>query len=272
MNITIIGCGYIGASCATSLRKQGHIITATTTTPSRIDHLTTIANKAVLLQGDDLKGMTALLKGQDAVILSVAAGRDGDYKTTYIKTTDTLSKALARSPSVQQLLYTSSSSVYGECQGDWVEESRPLAPLNASGVALCLAEHALLSSISPELELCILRLGEIYGPSREIINRLRNLNGAKVPGSGNNFTNLIHRDDVVNAISFALDRNLTGVYNLCNGVHISRKELYDSLCLKEGLQRVEWDVTQTPVHGGNRRLSMQKLKEAGFSTQISSVQ
>ena len=66
MNITIIGCGYVGTAVAKYWQqKMTLIVTATTTTPSRVQELENIAQKVVILQGDNREALESLLQGQD---------------------------------------------------------------------------------------------------------------------------------------------------------------------------------------------------------------
>jgi hypothetical protein len=58
---------------------------------------------------------------------------------------------------------------------------------------------------------------------------------------------------------------LNGIYNLCNDFHIPRKPFYERLCQKRQIPPIQWDPTLTSLHQGNRRVSNQKIKTAGFA-------
>ena len=103
---------------------------------------------------------------------------------------------------------------------------------------------------------CIFRLSEIYGPGREIANRFKEK--TVFPGSGENPTNMIHLDDIVGAILFAITHSLKGIYNLTDDDHMTRRELYTLF------QNVTFDPTTTPRFGGNRKVSNEKIKKAGY--------
>jgi nucleoside-diphosphate-sugar epimerase len=139
-----------------------------------------------------------------------------------------------------------------------------VAPANRHGEILHETEQVLLSASSPDLKVCICRLGGIYGLDREFKKRLSQLAGKTRPGTGNHFTNWIHLDDIVSASELALPRQLEGVYNVVNDVLITARELFKQLCDRYELPEVEWDGSDTTKRSNNRRISNQKLKAEGY--------
>lgn len=269
MNAIIIGCGYVGSAVAQHWQNLGHAIVATTTTPDRIGELQKVANRAIVLKRCDEETLQTILQNQDAVFLSVAPTAneqvDADmYEETYLQTANNLVLALKHFPNVKQLIYTSSSAVYGNSNGAWVSEESPVAPANRHGEVLHETEQVLLSASSQDLKVCIFRLGAIYGPDRELSKRFARLAGTTRPGTGNHFTNWIHLDDIVSASEFALARQLQGVYNLVNDVPIAARELFKQLCDRYELPEVTWDGSDTKTPSNNRRISNQKLKAEGY--------
>jgi nucleoside-diphosphate-sugar epimerase len=269
MNAIIIGCGYVGSVVAQHWRNLGLVITATTTTQDRIGNLQKVANQAIVLKRCDEETLQTILQNQDVVFLSVAptANEQVDaemYEETYLHTANNLVLTLKHFPNVKQLIYTSSCAVYGNNNGAWVNEVSPVAPANRHGEILHETEQVLLSASSPDLKVCIFRLGAIYGPDRELKKRFTKLAGTTRPGTGNHFTNWIHLDDIVSASEFALDRQLQGIYNLVNDVPIAACELFKQLCERYELPEVEWDSSDTKTPSNDRRISNQKLKAEGY--------
>jgi nucleoside-diphosphate-sugar epimerase len=264
MRIGIIGCGYVGQAVASKWKKDGHIVSATTRKPERVNELKQVVHEVFLLQTGNL---SSFLATQDVILISVAPELQSQstYQSTYLKTAEQVLEGLCYSHSLKQILYTSSTSVYGDHQGAWVDEACSIFPMNDQTRILHETEQLLLSQQSNRLQVCILRLGEIYGPQRRIEDRLRRMQGRAFPGTGENYTNLIHLDDVVKALDFAIQQSLTGIYNLCNDCHIPRKDFYEAICQKEGLTNIQWDPIMASIHGGNKRVSTQKLKDLGFS-------
>jgi nucleoside-diphosphate-sugar epimerase len=175
---------------------------------------------------------------------------------------------------VQQLIYTGSYGVYGDRDGAWVDESSPVAPANANGLILAQTEQVLLSASSEALQVCILRLGGIYGPDRELVKIFGRIAGTTRPGNGLDATNWIHLDDIVSAIEFARVNRLQGIYNLVDDSHLTRRELLDRVFEQHHLPKVEWNAALKSDRPYNARVRNQKIKDAGYQlihphTQIS---
>lgn len=141
------------------------------------------------------------------------------------------------------LIALSSTACYGDADSAFVKEDDAL-PTEY--------EQEVLSN--PQA--CLFRLSEIYGPGREISHRFSTK--THFPGSGNNPTNMIHLDDIVGAILFAMEHHLRGIYNLTDDDHMTRNELYSHY------QKVTFDPSIKPRFGGNRKVSNEKIKKMGY--------
>lgn len=271
MHIAIIGSGYVGSAMAAYWKRAGYHVTCTTRKEENIPALKKICDDVFLLGSNTESDLKELLRTQHIVLLSAGADSLSAYESTYIDLTKAIVTTLKECPLVCTIIYTSSTSVYGDKKGYWVTEDSPATPDNRQGQILKEAEDILQKCASPLRKVCILRLGEIYGPGREITTRLKKLYGMPLPGMGGNYTNLIHLDDIVEAINFALVKPLSGIYNLCNDVHISRLKLYEGLCIREGIPHVTWDPSTAPIHGTNKRVSNEKMIAAGFRFQQNSL-
>ena len=266
-NVAIIGCGYVGTAVADYWQQQGHFITATTTSRERLGVLQEIASRATVMRGNDLNAVQSVLQNQDTVVVSVAPTGDRlvnatVYEDTYLSTAKNLAQALRQNPSVKQLIYLSSYSVYGNRDGEWVDESSPVAPIGPRGEVLHEAEQILLQAESQRV--CVLRLGGIYGPGRELIRSFGALAGQTLPGKGDRFINWIHLDDIVWAIEFARLNQLQGIYNLVDDSKLTVRELVEQVCCKYNLPKVVWDASKLNWQNNNVRVSNQKLKGVGF--------
>lgn len=265
MKVAIIGCGYVGTALARYWNQElGFFVTATTTTPERVASLEEVAQRVALVNGNDIEGLQAVLQDQDTVILSVGARNAQLYEQTYLHTAQTLVSALKQAPTVQQLIYTGSYAVYGDKGGAWVDEESTIAPANPNGEILAQTEQVLLSASGESLKVCILRLGGIYGPNRELVKIFGRVAGTTRPGNGSDATNWIHLEDIVAAIEFARRNRLQGIYNLVDEARLTTYELLEQVCEKHSLPKVSWDSSAVSVRPYNARVSNQKLKNAGY--------
>ena len=264
MKIAIVGCGYVGTRVAKKLRGQSdYTVTATTTTPERVAQLEGVAQRVAVLKGNDIDAMTAVLQEQDAVMLCVGARNPHSYKESYLDTAKTLVSVLQQTPTVKQVIYTGTYSVYGDRQGELVTEDSPVAPANPNGEILAETERILLAASSPNLQVSILRLGGIYGPTRELVKIFGGWAGSTRPGAGEDVTNWVHTDDVVGGLIFALEHQLQGIYNLVGDVALSSGELLDRIFEAHNLPKASWDGSPS-VRPYNARVSNQKIKAAGY--------
>lgn len=264
MKVAIVGCGYVGTATAKHLRhKSDCTVTATTTTATRVVELEGVAQRVAVIKGNDKDAMTAVLQEQDAVMLCVGAPNPHTYRESYIDTATTLVSVLQQIPTVKQVIYTGTYSVYGDRQGELVNEESPVAPANPNGEILAETEQVLLAASSPNLQVCILRLGGIYGPGRELVKIFRGWAGSTRPGRGEDATNWVHRDDIVGGLTFALENRLQGIYNLVGDVSLSSGELLDRIFEANNLPKVSWDGSPS-VRPYNASVSNQKIKAAGY--------
>lgn len=253
MRILIVGCGYVGSAAAHLWKQKGHQVWATSRSPEKLTVLQTWVDRVFLADA-----IFPELKNVDAVLLSVAADDLNVYEETYLKTAE---RIIFHLPLKTPLLYTGSTSVYGDHEGNWVTEDSPLFPFTSQATILVKTEQTLIEKGHP---VTLFRLSEIYGPQRMWNEKIRRLSGKTLAGNGLQYTNTIHRDDIISALDFALQNQLTGIYNLSDDTHLPRKELYFQLCQEMDLPPVQWDPTLVSVHGGNKRISNQKIKNAGF--------
>lgn len=255
MKILIIGSGYVGRAAAKAWTAQGHFVTLTTRSRERVAELELEADRVVVIEAGNLK---TALENQQIVLLCVAPS-DSDYEKTYLGTARALLRDL--DTSCEQIIYTSSTSVYGEHGGAVVDETTPLKAETGREKILVETEKSLLAA---PCKVCIFRLGEIVGPGRQIVDRLRSLNGSPLAGTGANICNISPLEEIVKALMLASEQSWQGVYNVCSDQHPTRRELYDKLCEEAGLKAVAWDATRTSPHAGNKCVSSEKyLRKTG---------
>ena len=288
-HVTILGCGYVGTALARFWQQRGTLeVTVTTTTPDRVKDLEPIADRVVVLDTQDLDGLRELVASTSTLVVSVASKRVQPYDVTYLGTARNLAQVLAEldqaaasyavnpsgvvsaanlatSAGIKQVIYTSSCGVYGDWGGDWVSESVEVNPEGENQQILAQAETVILGTATATRKACVLRLGGIYGPDREISRIYQSAAGTTRPGDGLHPTNWIHRDDIVSAIDLARSNRLSGIFNVVDDDWMSNRELLDRVCALYDWEPVTWDASRSGRRSYNAKVSNQKIKAAGLS-------
>lgn len=245
MNITLYGAGYIGLALLAHL--EDHSVTIVTRTRHQehalFHHLSHEKNTSQEIEN--------VLSDSDIIICTITP-HDQNY-ALYSTTAEFLTKAAPNS----FFIYTSSIGVYGGTEGE-ITEATQCTPTTERTKHLLMAEQRFLTTNNA----CIFRLGGIYGPGRTILDRF--IAQGYISGPKTWPTNMIHRDDVVGAILFALTKKPTGIYNLVDCEHPSREDLYVQIAEAKGISLPEWRESTPLVHGGNRKVNNQKLLHAGY--------
>jgi nucleoside-diphosphate-sugar epimerase len=260
----ILGCGYVGTAVARRWSAQGISVTATTTTPDRVNDLQAIADRVQVVNGSNRSEVADLLQQPAVLLIAVAGGRKFGYEAVYLNTAKTVVSVLDQAPNLRQIIYTSSFSVYGDHQGQWVTEADPVNPITDNTKILAETEQILLAAATADCQVCVLRLGGIYGPNRELHHIYRRAAGSSRPGTGNEGSNWIHLDDIVGAIDLARASSLNGIYNVVQDEILTSQELIDRVCQAHNMAPVTWDPTRPSERPHNVRVANQKLKAAGF--------
>lgn len=265
MNIFIVGAGYVGKALLSHLDKSKNRIFASTTSKEKIEDLQIDAQEVYVLSGTNKELLKKIIDRCEVIIVLVAPKNKETYEATYLETAHSISFALKERTTPCYLLYTSSTGVYeGQKEASWAEENVFLNPHSQKAQTLMHAEEIYLNSANQNITTCILRLGGIFGPGRELNQRALKLSGKELPGDGNEPTNHIHLMDIVFAIEFCIEQKLEGVYNLVNDEHPTRQELYTTLSNTLKIPPPHWNPKLPHQHGSNCKVSNEKIKNAGF--------
>jgi nucleoside-diphosphate-sugar epimerase len=264
-NVAVLGCGYVGSEAAKIWRNRGLNVTATTRHPERLKLISEVSQKGILLKGNDESDLESLIATNETILVSIAADSPQDYDNAYRHTAQVFRNLALRMDQPRRLIYTSSTSVYGDHHGKFVDEDSHLLSKTESGHILIETERLYLSLQELGWHVCILRLAEIYGPGREISGRVRHNEGVSLAGTGEQFTNMVNRADCAGAIDYAFRHHLEGVFNVSDDDHPTRKELYQSVADLHHLSTPKWDPKLTSMHSGNKRVSNHKIKAQGFT-------
>lgn len=268
MDLTIVGCGYVGLALVERLqpRRPQLRLTLTTTSSERLEQLSLLADRVEVCDATyPMQLLDALRQSSSAVFcLGPKGDRQVDangYRHTFVDSFRCLTSLLPQLPQLRQIVYTSSCSVYGDAQGGWVDEQTPPEPSRGHGDVLLESEQ-LLSGIG-ERRVCILRLGALYGPGRDLDRRLRGLAGLERPGNGATYSNWLHVEDAAGALEAALDAEWAGVVNVVNDEPIRLRDLVGRSLQSQGLAPVRWLGKDEPG-SGSRRIRNTRLKHLGY--------
>ena len=199
--VLIAGCGDVGRELARRLLADGHEVYGL----RRRAHLLPAGVQPVAGDLGDPDSLRAVPGGLD--VLCYAAAADGRsaaaYRAAYVDGVRNVLRAVARTSTLRRVLYTSSTRVYSQNGGEWVDEESPTGGDDIYARLLLEGEAAARESAAPAV---IVRLAGIYGPGRtRLIDRVR-----AGDACGAAYTNRIHRDDCAGILHhlLRLDRPL----------------------------------------------------------------
>jgi nucleoside-diphosphate-sugar epimerase len=169
-------------------------------------------------------------------------------------------------PITGRLIYISSSSVYGQSGGEWVDESSECHPVQPGGQCCLRAEQliAALAAGSLPLQANVLRLSGIYGPGR-LLSRIESLRaGETLSGRGDAWLNLIHVEDAVAAVRACEERGRPGkTYLITDDLPVHRADYYSLLAALVGAPPPAFDpeVASRRGSGGlNKRCRNDRMR------------
>ena len=268
----ILGCGYVGEEVARAWKQEGHALWATTTRRERLGELTELVETPLIFDSTDPSTNLDFTADLDGILVSFAPSKGsevdlGQYRKTFLGGLQRLVETLDRRPrnTPLQIVHLSSCGVYGNRHGALTNETAPISDMHPVNQVLLQAEEMMGYIRSDKIKVCVLRLGGIYGPGRDIPSMLLSAAGGLVQRNGQNVPCWIHRDDIVRGACFAFDQGLDETYNLVNDTQLSGQELTDRLCERAGLPFAKWLTIDTTDRILNARVSNEKLKQIGFT-------
>ena len=224
LRLLIIGWGYTARFLSSYLDKSQWTVIATS---RRLEKPTSI--EAANIQC--IPFTQAMLEDQLAECTHCLVTAPCDQKGKD-PTIELLSDCLSRPhPTLQWIGYLSSTSVYGDHHGDWVNEHSPLLATQSRGIARIAAEKAWLKFYHQhQLPLHIFRLAGIYGPDRNAIDNIRQGKSYCVVKPGQIFSR-VHVKDIARAIHCSMKKPTPGgIYNIADDLPSSPQSVYDLAC------------------------------------------
>lgn len=250
MKLLIFGYGFIGAAFARAVPDA--TIAATSRTPEKRQALQNMGIEAVDPASTD--AVRAAFDAADAVLITPAPDDGGCPAFA----------ALQPARSAKWIGYLSTTGVYGDRDGGWVWEDSDLLPTSPEGRRRVFAEQQWLSVGAQ-----VFRLPGLYGPGRNVIERLRDGTARRIHKPGHVFSRL-HHDDCATALTASLGRPQPGgIYNLCDDEPAAADEVLLYAAHLTGLpvpDESAWDDPRFPAmqrfYRDNKRVSNARAKAA----------
>ncbi|MBD3665009.1 SDR family oxidoreductase [Sulfitobacter aestuariivivens] len=200
------GHGFSAQALAKVLIPQGWRIVGTTRSPDKAEAIARTGVEPLIWPGSDV---SALLPKFSNILISAGPGPEGDPVLAALR--DDFAAAAA---GMRWVGYLSTTGVYGDHAGEWVDERTALTPATKRGQARVKAEAGWQAI--PDLPLHIFRLAGIYGPGRGPFAKVRKGTARRIIKEGQVFSR-IHVEDIAQALVLSLDQPDPGaVYNLCD--------------------------------------------------------
>jgi nucleoside-diphosphate-sugar epimerase len=205
MRVAILGCGYVGLELCRQLTDRGHDavgVRRSTAGVSAVEDAGGVGIQADVTDPDSL----GEVPNADALVFAASSGGRGAEaaREIYVEGLRTVIDHFgARENPPDRLVYTSSTGVYGDHDGGWVDEATPLDPTTEKTRVLAEAERVALEGAADRgIDGTVARYAGLYGPDRYRLDRY--LDGPVTEG----FLNMIHRDDAAGAVRYLLTADL----------------------------------------------------------------
>ena len=193
--VLIAGCGYVGEALGKRLAGESHEVWGLRRKPRSLPPEIEPIEADLAHPGD----LAALPRDLDVVfyLVSPTGSEDALYRRAYVDGLRALIAALYKDNQTPRILFASSTAVYGQTSGEWIDESSETTPKHWSGQRLLEGEQIALQTPIPST---IVRFGGIYGPRRtRLIDQVRSGQAVYSPDAPR-YTNRIHRDDCAGAL------------------------------------------------------------------------
>jgi len=269
--VIIVGCGFLGKATAQLFWEQGdHVIGIVRSEASRDELLREQLPFEILAcdvtNHNAIQKIKPRLQKTSPMIYAVSSGHGG--AETYAAVYRDGLKNMLEVCSPNRLIFVSSTSVYAQCDGTWIDESSETKPDRPTSRILLEAEAIALAAGGS-----VARFSGIYGPERSVLLKKFLNHEARLENGGCRFINQIHRDDGAQALYHLATSSATpGIYNVTDNTPAPQREIYQWIA--EALNK------PLPPNGPadlnrkrgwtSKRVSNKKLRETGWAPQFPS--
>jgi mutator protein MutT len=264
----VAGCGFVGLPLARQMHAAGWNVVGCTHSGDSARALAGEAFPVVacdIAEASEVEAVLGPWYGLDTVVHCASSGRGGEdaYRKVYLRGVQTLGGVLG----ARHVIFTSSTSVYAQTGGEWVDEHSGAEPDRETGRILRQTEEWVLGHGGAAA-----RLAGIYGPGRSVLLRKFFSGEARIEGDGSRWINQIHRDDAAAALSVLADRRAWGIFNVGDDEPLNQRSLYTRLA--ERFQRPlppEGEPDLNRKRGWtHKRVSNSRLRALGWKPRYAS--
>lgn len=257
--IVIAGCGFVGEPLRRSLAAADREVIGLTLSGSATTQACDISDRS------SVEALAVRIGAVDAIVHCASSGRGGDrvqrYRDVYLRGSENLVTTFEP----PRFIFTSSTSVYGQTDGDVVDERSLAEPGAETGKILRETEEYSLQHGGS-----VARLAGIYGPGRSFLLR-RFLEGeAQIDGR---WINQVHREDAAAALAFLLVNDPPpGIFNVADDSPLWQHDCYAELAGRFGLPLPPEGKPDPDRKRGwtNKRVSNAKLRALGWAPRFPS--
>jgi nucleoside-diphosphate-sugar epimerase len=257
----IVGCGYLGSRVARLWQAAGETVWATTRSAEHAREFERQGLRPLALDVLDPHSFDSL-PAVETVVHAVSYGRALGGSLVEAHATGMRNVLDRLDERTRRFIYISSTGVYGDFHGAWVDEDSPCRPDREGGRG-CLAAESLLAASRFADRSIVLRLAGLYGPDR--LPRIASLlAGEPIRAPETGFLNLIHVDDAARVVLLAeATAPLPRLYLVSDGHPVERREYYSELARLSGAPAPNFaPAAETPAAdraAANKRISNARL-------------
>lgn len=261
--VLVAGCGDVGQELARRLAARGYRVwglrRSAGALPAGVETI-----RADLTQPDTLAALPA---GLDVVVYAASAdARDEEaYRRAYVDGPSNLIVALkGQDQSPRRFVFTSSTGVYHQTGGEWVDESSPTRPREATGRRLLEGEQVVLDG---PFAAAVVRFGGIYGPGRTwLLERVAQGRVSLSPDGATRYTNRIHRDDCAEVLRHLIELPaVERLYLAVDDEPAPLREVVAFLAERMGVDLFAGDSASMPSRRrSNKRCANARLRATGY--------
>ena len=264
--ILIIGCGSIGTQLAHNLAAKGHDVTGLKRNPPKLD-----IGEINYFTADISLAYQLVQLPLDFEFIYFIVSPDGrnkeSYQTIYEIGLTNLIDRFAKEGASPNWIFVSSTSVYGQSEGEWVDEESIAQPDNITSQYIRQAEQQLMDLNAQNI---VVRFSGIYGPGREYLLRMAKQQSV-IQKDPPYYTNRIHQQDCIGVLIFLLEQSLAGVtlkqcYLASDDNPATMWDVMSWLTEHLSCKPPEVKVNDKEV-GMNKRCNNQRLKTLGYHFQ-----